>query len=197
MGVATKDGLRCVRRILPMLAVLSVGLSVIALPYTSAGASSRQTLTATTTPGNAGPLLALGATVLVLGCIGIVGFFWMRRKRRPNECAEEREALELAERAVRYWEGARAHLEAAEKERMGTDAVANEDPAHASSEAKAIDGLNNAMQLRDQRQMDLIRCVTANSGAALPTSTPPESQPFFIPRDDGSAPPVSSTLDEA
>jgi len=196
MGVGTKTRHRCVRRVLSTFAACCVGFSAVTLQSASAGASNRGTFAATTTPGSAGVLLALGASILVLGGIGLVGFTWTRRKRRPSQCAEQREALELAERAVRYWEGARAHLEAVEKDRMLGDDGANEDPAHTSLVAKAIDGLKTAINQRDQCQMDLIRCMAAGPAAAVPAPTPPESQPFFIPRDDGPTPSGVSTHDE-
>ena len=196
MGVGTKTKRRCVRRSLPKLAAVCVALSAITLQSTIAGASNRQTIAATTTAGNAGVLLALGVSVIVLGGIGFAGFTWMRRKRRPNECAEQREALELAERAVRYWQGARAHLEAAEAERMRAGVGANEDETHGSLVANAIDGLKNAIHQRDQCQMDLIRCMAAGSAATVPMSMASDSQPFFMPREVGSPPPGTSTLDE-
>ena len=144
-------------------AVASLGAGVVAnafLRSSSAGASSRLTLARTTsTPGNQGVLLGLGAGVLVLGGIGFVVFTYTRRKRRPNQCAEQREALELAERAVRYWEAARAPPG---KHRKGTDArrwCATDASAQANFLTKAVDGLNSAMRQRDQCQLDLIRCM--------------------------------------
>jgi len=120
---------------------------------------------------------------LLLGIIGFFVFTWSRRKRAPAECAAQREALELAERAVQYWEGARAHLEAVERER--TLVNSDDEPAHASLAAKALEGLNNAMRQRDQCQMELIRCM-ALGVPAMPVNTGPlEPQPFLAPGSDG------------
>jgi hypothetical protein len=129
-------------------------------------------------------LLILGGVVLFLGIIGFFVFTRSRRKRRPGECAAQREALELAERAVKYWEGARAHLEAVERERTLVDSP-NEEPAHASLVAKAVEGLNSAMRQRDQCQMDLIRCMASGPAGPINTSTRLEPQPFLAPGTDG------------
>jgi len=131
-------------------------------------------------------LLILGGVVLFLGIIGFFVFTWSRRKRAPEECAAQRDALELAERAVKYWEGARAHLEAVERERTMVDSTV-EEPGHASLAAKAVEGLNNAMRQRDQCQMDLIRCM-ASGLPAMPVNTGPlEPQPFLAPGSDGTS----------
>jgi len=93
------------------------------------------------------------------GGIGFVVFTWSRRKRVPSQCGEQREALELAERAVLYWEAARAHLEAVDRERRLVDNVASDNSTHASLVAKAVEGLHTAMKQRDDRQMELIHCM--------------------------------------
>src|SRR5580658_2204871 len=142
--------------------VASLGLSTAAvtLASSSAGASSRLTIIATTSSNDGAVLIALGGAVLVLGGIGFVTFTWSRRKRRPVQCAEQREALELAERAVQYWQAARAHLEVAE--RTHADAP-SEGPSHESLVAKADAGLKSAMQERDQRQLELIHCMASGA----------------------------------
>jgi hypothetical protein len=174
---------------------LGVGFIANALLSPTAGASSRLVLaTAATSHGSEGVLLALGAGVLVLGGIGFLVFAWTSRKRRPSQCAEQREALELAERAVRYWEAARAHLEAVEQGRTLVEGAARKDQAHASLVAKAIDGLSSAMRQRDQCQMNLIRCM-ASGVPAVPviTPTPLDAQPYFTPRADGATSSESPT----
>jgi hypothetical protein len=126
-------------------------------------------------------LIALGGGVLLLAVIGFVIFSWSRKKRRPVQCADQREALAQAEKAVEYWEAARSHLEAVERTRS-TAGVTGDDPSHASLVAKAVDGLSAAMQQRDQCQMDLIRCMASGvPGLSVPAPAPTAPQPFFIP----------------
>jgi hypothetical protein len=143
---------------------------------------------ATTSSTSGAVLIALGGGVLVLGGIGFVVFTWSRRKRRPEQCAEQREALELAERAVRYWEAARAHLEAVAKERTQAEDVTH-GPAHATLVANALEGLHSAMKQRDQCQLDLIHCMASGVPAVpvIPATLAP--LPFVTPDTDGSPPP--------
>jgi hypothetical protein len=186
MGESRRSGIRCTRAGLSTVAFI-IGVSLDALTPASAGASSGHVLaTATTPPAGEGVLLALGVGVLVLGGIGFFVFTWTRRKRRPNECDEQREALELAERSVRYWEAARAHLEAAGAGHLA-DGTSVGEQAHATSVAKAVDGLNSAIKQRDQCQMELIRCMASGAGPVpVLSATPPEAQPYFTPPTDGS-----------
>jgi hypothetical protein len=160
-------------------------MAVVTIASASAGASSRQPITIATTSSTDGAvLLALGGAVLVLGGIGFVAFTWSRRKRRPVHCAEEREALALAERAVQYWQTARSHLEVAE--RTHVDAP-GEDPSHESLVAKADAGLKNAIHERDQRQLELIHCM-ASGVPAMPVVPTLQPQPFFTPGVEGTPP---------
>jgi hypothetical protein len=154
------------------------------LASSTAGAANRVAITATTSSTDGVVLLALGAGVLVLGGIGFVLFTWSKRKRQPVQCADERDALEVAERAVRYWEAARDHLEMVARERSAT-ATAADDSAHASLVTKAVEGLNSAVRQRDQCQLDLIHCM-ATGAPATPTKTqaPVPLQPFFTPSTD-------------
>jgi len=46
---------------------------------------------------------------------------------------------------VLYWEAARAHLEAVDRERRLVDNVASDNSTHASLVAKAVEGLHTAM----------------------------------------------------
>jgi hypothetical protein len=191
MGANTTGTNRRIRGGPLTTATLGFVLALASWP-SSAGASSRLAVT-TTSPGSGGVLLLLGGAVLVLGGIGFFVFTWTRRKNRPNQCAAQREALEQAERAVRYWEGARSHLEAVERERTLIDAPSDE-PAHATLVAKAVEGLNNAMKQRDQCQMDLIRCMASGVAAVPINSTAPlDAQPFFIPGPDGTTPSSPNT----
>ena len=186
MGARGKNRIRRTHR-LSTIAAVGVVLTAGTLQSSNAGAARRQTLIATTaSPGSEGVLLALGVGVLVLGGIGIFLFTRARRKRRPSQCADQRDALELAERAVRYWDTARAHLEAVERERMLVDGASVDEPAHASLVAKAVDGMNTAVEHRDQCQMDLIRCMASGVPAApVITPTSPDAQPYLTPRNDG------------
>jgi hypothetical protein len=124
----------------------------------------------------------------LLGVIGFVIFSYSRKKRRPMQCADEREALAQAEKAVEYWQAARAHLEGVERARS-TEGVASDDSSHASLVAKAVDGLSAAIKQRDQCQMELIRCMASGVPMPVIVPAPVDPQPFFIP---GSNDPPSS-----
>jgi hypothetical protein len=164
-----------------VVVVVSVALAA-SLP-SAAGAATSPVLA--TTNGSGAVLVALGGGFLALGIVGFVLFTWSRRKRRPNQCAEQREALELAEKAVRYWEAARAHLEAGARQ-SPLNGAAVDATAHATALAKANEGLRSAVQQRDERQMDLIRCM-ASGVPAVPviTTNPAPAQPFFTPDVNG------------
>jgi len=121
--------------------------------------------TANATSG-AGLLLAMGAGVLILGVGGFTILTWSRRKRAPQECALEREALEVAEQAVRHWEGALAHLQNAAQshdvagvDNAGAEGTSRE--TQASLLQKAMSGHASALKIRDERQLDLIRCMAS------------------------------------
>jgi hypothetical protein len=131
--------------------------------------------------------------VLVLGIIGFVVFTYTRRKRTPGQCAAQRDALELAEKSVQYWEAARAHLAVVERQQT-SEHTTGDAAAHASLVAKALDGLRTAMQQRDECQMALIQCMASGVPAVpvIPTSAAPP-QPFFTPGTDG--PPSTPTPD--
>lgn len=176
---------RC-RRSRRVATSFGVVMTAGALDGSTAGASSRTAIVATTSSTSGAVLIALGGGVLVLGGIGFVVFTWSRRKRRPTQCAGQREALELAERAVRYWEAARAHLEASEKER--TQAGERDGPSHASLVAKAVEGLNAAIRQRDQCQMELIHCMANGVPAVpvIPAALAP--RPFLTPGTDATPP---------
>jgi hypothetical protein len=181
------------RRALSTLGVLGAATGLGAALTSPAGASGRQSFGTVATSNSSGAgLIALGGGVLVLAGVGFVIFTWTRRKRKPNQCADQREALELAERAVRYWEAARAHLESVERQRTVLDAAPDE-PAHASLVAKAAEGLNTATKQRDERQMDLIRCMAL--GGAVPVIPSALSQPFFTPGPEGTPPSSAPNAD--
>lgn len=170
--------------------VTSAGMVIasVALTSSTAGAFSPREIATTSSTKGGVVLLILGGGFLLLGAVGFFVFTWSRRKRRPSECAEQRAALALAERAVRYWEGVRAHLEAVERERTLTDARVDE-PSHASLVAKAEEGLSSAMRQRDQCQMELIRCMASGVPMAAVTSQPPlEPQTFPAPGLNGTPP---------
>ena len=172
-------------RALSTLVVLGGALGLATAFSSSAGAADRQSLGTTTTSSTSGAvLIALGAGVLVLAGIGFVTFKWTRRKRQPLQCAEQRDALELAEKAVQYWEAARAHLESVERQRAASTGDGPDDSAHASLLANAVEGLRSAMHQRDERQLQLIRCM-ASGAPGTPSMPPAQSQPFFTPLTDG------------
>ncbi|MGB8196025.1 MAG: hypothetical protein WCF25_03355 [Acidimicrobiales bacterium] len=177
MAASSRSSSR-VRRTLGVAATVG---SVSALWGSAASASTTSPLLATTSNTDGVVLIALGGGVLLLGVIGFVVFSWSRKKRRPSQCAEQREALAQAEQAVQYWQAARTHLEAVERTRSNV-AATSDDASHASLVAKAVDGLSAAMKQRDQCQLDLIHCM-ASGVAGVPTlaPAPPEPQPFFIP----------------
>ena len=105
---------------------------------------------------------ALGAiAVVILGIVGFTVLTLSRRKRAPQQCAAEREALALAEQAVRYWEGALTHLRNSAP--SDTDAVTPGE-SHASLLEKATVGHANAVRVRDESQMALIQCMASGSG---------------------------------
>jgi hypothetical protein len=171
-----------------MMSVVALGFS-IASP---AGASNRRALSVATTSGSGGVLLVAGGAVFVLGVLGFILFSYARKKRKPNQCAEQRDALELAERAVQYWEAARAHLAAVERART-VEASDGEDATHATLVANALEGLKNAVQQRDERQMDLIRCMaTGVPGVPVTSQTQVPAQPFFTPETGGPSTPTAS-----
>jgi len=175
------------RRALSTMAVLGSAMGLDNALTSPAGASGRQVVGATSTSSSSGAvLIAFGGGVLLLGGIGFVLVTWTRRKRKPGQCDAQREALELAETAVRYWEAARVHLESVERQRTVVDNAAREEPAHASLVAKAAEGLHTAMKQRDVCQMDLIRCMA--SGVAEAVVPPVHSQPFFTPGPDETSP---------
>jgi hypothetical protein len=186
MDASRSVGSRRIRRSRRIVASFAVVMTAGALVSSAAGASSRTaTIIATTSSTSGAVLVALGVGVLVLGGVGFVLFTWTRRKRRPDQCAEQREALALAERAVQYWDAARAHLEAVERQRTQGDVV--DGPSHKTLMTNAVEGLNSAIKQRDQCQLDLIHCMANGVPAirAVPTSG---SQPFFTPGTDGTPP---------
>jgi len=174
-------------RALRTLLTTLFALGVTTASATSAGASSRQSILATTSKSNGIVLLALGGGILLLGIIGFAFYSFSRRKRRPTPCDEQREALAQAEQAVQYWEAARAHLETAQRGRSASGA-ANDDASHESLVSKASDGLRAAMKQRDQCQLDLIHCMASGVPSVRVSAPAPESQPFFIPGSDRSSP---------
>jgi hypothetical protein len=178
MGASSSFTSRRVRH--TVVSAVATG-AVVALVSSSAGASTSMPTLATASNADGIVLIALGGGVLLLGVIGFVIFSWSRKKRRPSQCADQREALAQAEKAVEYWEAARAHLEAVERVRS-TPELASGDASHASLVAKAVDGLSAAMKQRDQCQMDLIHCMASGvPGLPLIAPAPVDPRPFFIP----------------
>jgi hypothetical protein len=185
MGASGNNRRKRVRGVLPAAATVIAVVGLDSLMASTSGASSRQVLGVATTSSSGPVLLALGGAVLVLGIIGFVVFTYVRRKRKPDQCAEERDALELAEKAVKYWEAARAHFDAVER---GPTALRSddEDATHAALVAKAVEGLSTAMRQRDDRQLALFRCMaTGVPGVPVTSATQVPAQPFFTPETGG------------
>lgn len=145
-------------------------------------------LIATSSTGSSGTLLALAGAVVLVGGIGFAVFLVVtRRKRRPNACAQQQEALDLAERAVRHWEAARNHLDAVARGRTGIEPSAD-DQKNAALMANAVEGLRTAIKHRDECQMDLIRCMASGATVMPVINRAPAAQPFFIPGADADPP---------
>jgi hypothetical protein len=168
------------------LVALASGMRVV--PANAANTSGRPSLSATSSTNTGVVMLALVGGLLVLVGIGGVAFNLAHRKRRPSPCAEQREALALAEKAVQYWEAVRAHVVAVESERLEVDGPDSADSTHATQLANAVEGLSAALKQRDQCEMDLIHCMASGLPSAPPIATLPKDQPFFIPGTDGSLP---------
>lgn len=115
-------------------------------------------LAASTT--SAGPLLFMGAAVVLLAVMGFTFLAASRRKKRPEECAEQRAALAAAENALQSWQRAVAHLQVVESGEASshlTDDGSGEGLAERLQ--KAIDGRSAAARHRDQCQLELIHCL--------------------------------------
>ena len=78
LDVSRTIGRGAIRRFLSTLALLGVAGGLDVLSASSADASSRPALVATTSTGSGGVLLALGGAVLVLGIVGFVVFTYAR-----------------------------------------------------------------------------------------------------------------------
>jgi len=142
-------------------------------------AANQVASSATTTNTNGGLLIGLGVGVLVLGGVGFVVLSYSRKKRRPAQCADQRDALAAAERALHYWEGALAHIQAVDRDRLSArandaregsdsdDPVAG-DADHESLRAKSQGGYAAAVKYRDQCQLDLINCMASGGGKVAP-----------------------------
>ncbi len=144
--------------------------------------------------GGGALLLGLGAGVLVLGGGGFTVLMWSRRKRAPQQCALEREALATAEQALRYWEGALHHLQNTARDVATTDNAGTGGPpeSHASLLEKAMNGRASALKERDERQFDLIRCMASGAGGT-PLSNPytPKLEPLTFDAERPTNPPTT------
>jgi hypothetical protein len=134
---------------------------------------------ATTTTTNGGLLIGLGAVVLILGLVGFVVITYSRKKRRPTQCSDQRDALAAAERALQYWEGALAHIQAVDRDRFSArangigDGTELDDPTspdvdHESLRTKSQSGFAAAVKYREQCQLDLINCMASGGGNTVP-----------------------------
>ena len=123
---------------------------------------------------SSGPIIVLGLAVVLAVVIGFAFAVTSRRKKQPTQCAEQRSALEAAERALTYWEAAVAHLQSVEPHagvpgaddpgatpepyRYGRSADMS-DEEFATLVKNAVDGRDAAAKHRDQCQIDLIVCM--------------------------------------
>jgi hypothetical protein len=148
-------------------------------------------LLATTPKVSIGPIIVLGAAVVILAALAFAFVTTARRKKRPSECAEQRGALESAERALRYWEAAVAHLRVVDLE---SGAQHNTDGAGSAREFKyghtaemtseefaellkrAVGGRDVAERYRDQCQVDLVHCI--GEPVVGPRITPYDPEPL-------------------
>jgi hypothetical protein len=146
---------------------------------------------AATSKVSVGPIILLGAAVVILAALAFAFVTTTRRKKTPSECAEQQEALESAERALRYWEAAVAHLRVVDLEsgaHQSTDATG---PARefkyghtadmtggefAELLKRAVDGRDGAKRYRDQCQVDLVNCI--GKPAVEPRITPYAHEPL-------------------
>jgi hypothetical protein len=130
---------------------------------------------ATSSPTNSGLLIGLGAGVIIIGGVGFVVLSYSRKKRRPTQCGEQRDALAAAERALQYWEGALAHIQSVDRDRFSAqsnsvvDGANPNDPApsdvdHESLRTKSQSGYAAAVKYRDQCHLDLINCMASGGG---------------------------------
>lgn len=144
---------------------------------------------------NAGPIVLLGAVIVVIAVLAFAFVTSQRRKKRPTECAEQRAALESAESALHYWEAAVAHLREVD---LASANPASVEPAAGASGAsavfkyghtadmtgeqfaellkRAVDGRDEAERQRDQCQVDLVNCV--GQPATGPRITPYAAEPL-------------------
>ncbi len=175
---------------LAMTSVSCAGLMIILDATPVAAANHVLATTSGNATSGAGLLLAMSAGVVILGVGGFSALTWSRRKRAPQPCASQREALAVAEQAVRYWEGALTHLRTSAQ----GDAPAMAGPSgesHASLFEKATAGHANALQVRDERQLDLIRCMTLHTGKdAARDDVGARLEPLTFESDPRSTPPT-------
>jgi hypothetical protein len=155
--------------------VLSVTLgsaTVYSLLNAHAAFAANKVASSATTTTKGGLLIGLGAVVLILGIAGFVVIKYSRKQRRPAPCADQRDALAAAERAIQYWEGALAHMQAVDRDRFRDrangigDGAESDDPTspdvvHESSRTKSQSGYAAAVKYRDQCQLDLINCMAS------------------------------------
>jgi hypothetical protein len=148
-------------------------------------------LLAATSKVSVGPIIVLGVAIVILAALATAFVTTARRKKRPSECAEQRGALESAERALHYWEAAVAHLrevdlEAGAHSGTGASGAAREfkyghtddmtGQEFAELLRRAVDGRNAAERYRDQCQADLVHCIA--EPVVEPRITPYDPEPL-------------------
>jgi hypothetical protein len=103
----------------------------------------------------------------------------------------------MAEQALRHWEGALVHLQNAARNQGGaaSDSVGAEGAtgeSQASLLEKATNGHASALKARDERQLDLIRCM-ASGTAGTPLKNPYTArlEPLTFETERPTTPPTS------
>jgi hypothetical protein len=164
------------RRILAVTLCSTTAYSVL---NAHAAFAANKVASSATTRTNGGLLIGVGAGVLILGVVGFVAITYSRKKRRPTQCADQQDALAAAERALHYWEGALAHIQAVDRDRFSarandigagaeSDAPRSPDVDHETLRVKSQSGYEAAVKYRDQCQVDLINCMASGGGNTVP-----------------------------
>jgi hypothetical protein len=182
-----------------MLTSLSGALTLLIVNESPVWGAGRGVVASTTgnATGGGALLLAMGAGVLILGGGGFTILTWSRRKRKPQQCAAEREALSMAEQALRYWEGALMHLQSAPRshDNAAIDNATSEGAtpeSQASLLEKATAGHASALKTRDERQLDLIRCMASGTGGMTATSSATSRlEPVIVEAERPATPPTT------
>jgi Tfp pilus assembly protein PilX len=145
------------------LVLLALGASVLTPTFAAASSPGASGQLSATSNSSAGPLLVLGGVVIFFAVMAFAFLATSRRKKRPSECAEQRAALESAERSLQYWEKALTHLQCADPSAAGAPST---DGGDGEALRGALEGRAAAASMRDQCQVDLVNCLGHASDVA-------------------------------